>query len=108
MDQQYRESLKDSGLQFIRPDSSQTYSAHYVTPVVVGNADKFIQAMASRDVHAGLPAIRNDRAPRFGGRRRKDLPVLNELEFRIAALPTHPGMGMEGLEKVIEAVKKGW
>jgi len=108
VDQQYRESLKDSGLQFIRPDSSQTYSAHYVTPVVVGNADKFIQAMASRDVHAGLPAIRNDRAPRFGGKRRKDLPVLNELEFRIAALPTHPGMGMEGLEKVIEAVKKGW
>jgi len=108
VDQQYREHLKDSGLQFIRPDSSQTYSAHYVTPVVVDNADKFIQAMASRGVRAGLPAIRNDLAPRYGGERRRDLPVLNELEFQIAALPTHPGMGMEGLEKVIEAIKKGW
>ncbi len=83
-------------------------SASYYTFIVfVTHRTDFFSAMHSRGVHVGLPAVRNDIAPIFGGKR-CELPVMNELEHQYVGLPVHNKMTEKDISRVISAVRKGW
>ncbi len=103
----YVKELSDvKGLRLLRCQVERG-SACYLFLVFVERRYDFLHALQERGVQADLPVVRNDIAPIFGGKRR-ELPVMNEIEQSYVGLPVHNRMTEDHITRVIEAVKKGW
>lgn len=82
-------------------------SSYYAFIAFVERRPAFFDMMKSYNITVGIPAIRNDIAPVFGGKR-QDLPLLNSIEHKYIGLPTHNKMTEEDVTRVIQTIKKGW
>jgi perosamine synthetase len=66
----------------------------------------FMRAMKSRDIPVSVVHVGIDRNDLFGGK--QDLPIQRYWDEKHVCLPIHPGLTDEDVEKVVEAVKRGW
>lgn len=103
----YREELaKTDGVTLFnntpdRESSWQLFTIH------VPKRDDFYTAMKSRGVETSIVHMRNDVYTVFG-KKRNDLPHLNQFSESFICIPLHNQMTDEHVDHVIQSMRKGW
>ncbi|MBF0544786.1 MAG: DegT/DnrJ/EryC1/StrS family aminotransferase [Candidatus Riflebacteria bacterium] len=106
----YQENLKNfSGVKVIAPVSEKAldFCPWLLTVLVEGDRVGLMDKLREQKIESAQVHFRNDRYSIFG-QRRKDLPVMDELEHRYLVLPSHPRVTLEQVDKVCSVVKSGW
>jgi perosamine synthetase len=97
---------KISGLQLFERNPDYK-SAYWLYGMHVQERERFIKAMASRDVPVSVVHLRIDHNSIFGGLR-DNLPNQNLFNETQIHIPIHYGLTNEMVEYIIESIKKGW
>lgn len=102
----YREAFDGvKGIKLLTAPQNKTH-AYYVFSMKVERRDIFVRAMQERGVPCSVVNRRIDRHPIFGGLR--NLPGTKEFDESQINLPCHGMLNVVEVDKVIEAVQKGW
>ena len=81
-------------------------SSWWVYTFIVQNRMDFLRAMRERNIPASVIHVGIDKHPLFGGI--QDLPNQRYWDEHHVCLPCHSSMTWEDVERVVEAVNRGW
>lgn len=80
--------------------------SHWLFDFIAEDRPNFLKAMKSRDIPVSVVHVGIDKHGVFGGT--QDLPVQRYWDEHHVCLPIHSGLTDEDVDKVVEAVLKGW
>jgi len=83
-------------------------SANWSFTIHVEKLNDFQKKLACQGIESHVIHIRNDICPIFGGKRRQDLPVMNQVEKIYTSIPLHNHLTDKDVEKIIRTIKSGW
>jgi len=103
----YRESFSDiEGLTMLEQKDDRK-SANWLFTILVKRREDFIKMMKANDIETHMVHVRCDVYPIFGGTR-QDLPTMDEVEPEYVSIPLHLGLTDDDVDKIINAIRKGW
>ena len=101
--QRYRDGLKEiRGIELLRPVKDST---NWMFMILVADRDNFQKFMKENEIETNMVHVRNDIYKVFGGKK-LDLPKMNAIEDRYAALPLHWKMTLKDVDLVVETIKE--
>jgi len=104
----YAKNLKGvSGVTLLKREKNRE-GGNWLFTIKVKDRDGFTKKLKENDIESHMVHVRCDILPIFGGKRRKDLPVMNEVEPDYVSIPLHNKLTDSDIAKVVEVIKSGW
>ena len=99
--------LNIPGLQFIGGNYSDREHAAWLCTIIAEDRFNLQRKLRENNIESNQVHYRNDRYSIFG-KRRTDLPNMDEVEDKYLVLPLHTKVSDEDILKICEVIKKGW
>lgn len=104
----YREKLVGVPGLTLLENKPDRVGANWLFTVRVKDRDAFQRKLHQNKIESHIVHVRCDINPIFGGRRREDLPIMNEVEKDHISIPLHFKLRNDDVNKIIKVIKSGW